>query len=93
VALLPGYILVFISRNPIESSQLSARLGRCFKLAALSILGTLIIYSIAGAMTVLAGQVLKDYMKWISIGMGAILIVLGILIALGKSISFSFNFQ
>ena len=93
VALLPGYILAFISRNPESANSVSARLGRGFKLASLSILGILIIYSVAGLMIVLAGQVLKDYMKWITIGMGAILIVIGILMVLGKSISFSFNIQ
>lgn len=93
VALLPGYILAFISRNPESGTNISALLGRGFKLASLSILGILIIYSIAGAMIVLAGQVLKDYMKWITIGMGGILIVLGILMLLGRSISFSFNIQ
>jgi cytochrome c biogenesis protein CcdA len=93
VALLPGYILAFISRNPDSASNISARLARGFKLASLSILGILIIYTVAGVMIVLAGQVLKDYMKWITIGMGATLIVLGILMALGKSISFSFNIQ
>ena len=93
VALLPGYIIAFISRNTNDKSPLSTRLGRGLKLAALSILGILIIYSIAGAMIVLAGQVLKDYMKWITIAMGATLIVLGILMILGKSISLSFNIQ
>ena len=67
VALLPGYILAFISRNPESANSVSARLGRGFKLASLSILGILIIYSVAGLMIVLAGQVLKDYMKWITI--------------------------
>lgn len=93
VALLPGYILAFISRNPNSGLQLSARLSQGLKLAALSILGILLIYSIAGAMITLAGQWLKDYMKWITIAMGAILILLGIIMILGKSISFSFNFQ
>lgn len=93
VAMLPGYILAFISRNTNGGSQLSGRLGRGLKLASLSILGILIIYSIAGAMIVLAGQFLKDYMKWITIAMGATLIVLGILMTLGKSISLSFNIQ
>jgi len=93
MALLPGYVLAFISRNPNSGSQLSARLGRGLKLASLSIIGILIIYSIAGAMIVLAGQFLKEYMKWITIAMGTILIVLGILLVLGKSISFSFNIQ
>lgn len=93
VALLPGYILAFISRNPNGGTQLSDRLGRALKLASLSILGILIIYSIAGTMIVLAGQFLKEYMKWITIAMGSTLIVLGILMVLGKSISFSFNIQ
>lgn len=93
VALLPGYILAFISRNPDSDLKVSARLGRGFKLASLSILGILIIYSIAGTMIVLAGQILKAYMKWITIGMGVILILLGVLMLLGKSISFSFNLQ
>ncbi|SHG51353.1 cytochrome c-type biogenesis protein [Salegentibacter echinorum] len=93
VALLPGYILAFISRNPESGSKVSTRLARGFKLASLSILGILLIYSIAGAMIVMAGQFLKDYMKWITVVMGAILILLGILMLLGKSISFSFNIQ
>lgn len=93
VALLPGYIVGFISRNSNKSPNLSSRLGRGFKLAFLSILGILLIYSIAGAMIVLAAQVLKDYMKWITIGMGSILIVLGILMLLGRNISLSFDFQ
>lgn len=93
VALLPGYILAFISRNPNSGLNLSARLGRGFKLAALSIMGILLIYSIAGAMILVAGQWLKDYMKWITIAMGAILIVLGILMIAGRNISFSFNLK
>lgn len=93
VALLPGYIVAFISRNSDGSPRLSSRLGRGFKLAFLSILGILLIYSIAGAMIILAAQVLKDYMKWITIGMGGILIILGILMILGRNISLSFNFQ
>jgi len=93
VALLPGYIFAFISRNPNSSLQISARLGRGLKLALLSILGILLIYSIAGALIVLAGQFLKDYMKWITIVMGVVLIVLGILMLLGKNVSFSFHFE
>lgn len=93
VALLPGYILTFISRNSESGAKISTRLSRGFKLAFLSILGILLIYSIAGAMIIMAGQVLKDYMKWITIGMGAILIVLGILMLFGKNISFSFSLQ
>jgi len=93
VALLPGYILAFISRNPNSSLRISARLGRGLKLALLSIIGILLIYSIAGAMIILAGQFLKDYMKWITIIMGVILIVLGIRMLMGKNVSFSFHIE
>lgn len=93
VALLPGYILAFISGSSSSNLHLSTRLGRGFKLAALSILGILLIYSIAGLMILVAAQWLKDYMKWITIAMGAILIVLGIFMIMGKNISFSFNLR
>ncbi|MDZ7691954.1 MAG: cytochrome c biogenesis protein CcdA [Balneolaceae bacterium] len=91
VALLPGYIVAFISRNSQGDPSLAKRLYRGLKLALLSILGILVVYAIAGGMIIVAAQVLKDYMKWITIGMGAILIVLGILMVMGKNVSFSLN--
>ncbi|MEA1785341.1 cytochrome c biogenesis protein CcdA [Arenibacter sp. GZD96] len=93
VALLPGYILAFISRNTTDESQLSIRLLRGFKLAFLSILGILLIYLLAGVMIIMAAQILKAYMKWITVGMGLVLIILGVLMLLGKSISFSLQLQ
>lgn len=91
VALLPGYIVAFISRNSEGDPTVVTRMARGLKLALLSILGILVIYAIAGVMIIIAAQVLKDYMKWITIGMGAVLIVLGILMVIGKNISFSLN--
>lgn len=91
VALLPGYIVAFISRNSAGDPTLATRMGRGLKLALLSILGILLIYAIAGAMIIIAAQVLKDYMKWITIGMGGVLIVLGFLMVIGKNVAFSLN--
>lgn len=91
VALLPGYIAAFISRNTEGQPTLITKTLRGLKLSFLSILGILIIYTIAGAMIVVAAQVLKVYMKWITLGMGSILIVLGILMVYGKSFSLSIN--
>jgi cytochrome c biogenesis protein CcdA len=91
VALLPGYIVAFISRNSEGEPTTATRMARGLKLAMLSILGILVIYAVAGAMIVVAAQILKDYMKWITIGMGAVLIILGILMVIGKNISFSLN--
>lgn len=91
VALLPGYIVAFISRDSQKKPGLARRLYRGLKLALLSILGILIVYAVAGVLIIVAAQVLKDYMMWITIGMGAVLIVLGIFMVLGKDISFSIN--
>lgn len=91
VALLPGYIVAFISRNSESDPTVVTRMARGLKLALLSILGILVIYAIAGGMIIIAAQVLKNYMKWITVGMGAVLIVLGILMIIGKNVSFSLN--
>lgn len=91
VALLPGYIVAFISRDSQKSPGKIRRLYRGLKLALLSILGILVVYAIAGVLIIVAAQLLKDYMMWITIGMGLVLIVLGIFMVLGKDISFSIN--
>lgn len=91
VALLPGYITAFISRPADQIPGSSSRIVRGLKLAFLSIAGILVIYAVAGTFILLAAQVLKTYMKWITMGMGAILIVIGVLMVAGKSISFSLN--
>lgn len=91
VALLPGYIVAFISRNSEGDPTVFTRVARGLKLALLSILGILVIYAIAGVMIIIAAQVLKEYMKWITVGMGAVLIVLGTLMVTGKNFSFSLN--
>ncbi len=91
VALLPGYIFAFVSRSEESQPTLSTKTIRGLKLSFLSIAGILLIYTIAGGMIIVAAQVLKVYMKWITIGMGSVLILLGLLMMLGKSFSFSIN--
>ena len=91
VALLPGYIIAFISRTSESNPGIPIRLLRGLKLALLSITGILIVYAIATVVIITAAQVLKDYMAWITIGMGIILIGIGIMMAFGKSFSFTLN--
>ena len=90
VALLPGYIVAFISRSGSDSDT-TTRLLRGLKLAMLSIAGIFAIYAVATILIISAAQMLKDYMIWVTIGMGSILIVIGILMAAGKSFSFTLN--
>jgi len=91
VALLPGYIAAFISRNTDGQPTRSTKFLKGLKLSFLSIAGILLIYAAAGALIVIAAQVLKTYMKWVTIGMGGLLILLGILMLVGKNLSVSFN--
>ena len=90
VALLPGYIVAFISRSGSDSGT-TTRLLRGLKLVMLSIAGIFAIYAIATVLIISAAQLLKDYMMWITIGMGVFLIIIGILMASGKSFSFTLN--
>lgn len=91
VALLPGYIAAFISRPENKIPGSSSRIIRGLKLAFLSIAGILVVYALAGVFILLAAQVLKTYMKWITMGMGSILIVIGILMVAGKNVSLTLN--
>jgi cytochrome c biogenesis protein CcdA len=91
VALLPGYIVNYISRSNEGQPAISTKLWRGLKLAFLSIFGILLIYSLAGILIVVASQILKAYMKWVTIGMGGLLIILGGLMVAGKDIAFSVN--
>jgi len=91
VALLPGYIAAYISRTDGGDPARTTRILRGLKLSFLSIAGILLIYSIAGVLIVVAAQLLKSYMKWITIGMGGLLIILGILMLFGKNFSITFN--
>jgi len=91
VALLPGYIVAFISRNSQNNPAVGRRLYRGVKVALLSILGILVVYVIAGGLIIVAAQVLKEYMKWIAMGMGGVLIVMGLFMIAGKDFSLSIN--
>lgn len=92
VALLPAYIISFITRNAEQSSK-ARQISRGLKLAGLSILGILVIYLIAGIVVVVASNIIREYMKWVAISLGGVVIVLGLLMLLGKDVSLSFHLQ
>ena len=87
VALLPAYIVSFISRKQDVELTNFHLLLRGLKLAFFSILGILLIYSIASGFIILAAELIKSYMKYISIILGIGLIVLSVLMLKGKEFS------
>lgn len=90
VALLPAYVTGFVSRNQAADARHQLLL-RGLKLATLSILGILVVYGIAGVLIVVASQLIKDYMVYVAIGMGVVLIVLGVLMLLGRNVSLNLH--
>ncbi|MEX1213323.1 MAG: cytochrome c biogenesis protein CcdA [Balneolaceae bacterium] len=95
VALLPGYIVAFVTRQR-ESSTIQStgrQLRRALYLALLSVAGILLVYAIAGVLILFASQLLKTWMKWIATGMGAGVILMGLAMLAGRSFSFTFQVQ
>lgn len=99
VALLPGYIASYVSRaeggegGAAGGAGLGRRLRRGLQLALLSLLALFLVYALAGGLIVVAGQLFKAYLKWVVIGMGGVLLVLGVLLLAGKNLSVQLNFR
>lgn len=91
VALLPAYIVSFISRNKELNSSKFYLLLRGLKLAFFSVLGILLIYAIASGFIVLAAELIKSYMKYVAVTLGIILIVIAILMLFGKEFSLNIH--
>jgi len=93
VALLPAYIVSFISRNNISQQSKIHLFLRGLKLAFFSILGILLIYAIASGFIVLAAELIKSYMKYVAITLGVVLIVIALLMLFGKEFSVNIHMK
>ncbi|MGM0507483.1 MAG: cytochrome c biogenesis CcdA family protein [Bacteroidota bacterium] len=93
VALLPGYIVAFVTRQSASRDQQSTgrQLRRALYLALLSVGGILLVYAVAGVLILVASQLLKTWMKWIAVGMGGGVILMGLAMLAGYSFSFTFQ--
>jgi len=93
VALLPAYIVSFISRSNVSNQSKVRLLIRGLKLAFFSILGILLIYAIASGFIVLAAELIKSYMKYVAISLGVILIIIALLMLFGKEFSLNIHME
>jgi len=91
VALLPAYIVSFISRNNGAEQTTINLLLRGLKLSFFSIIGILIIYAIATGFIVIAAELIKGYMKYVAISLGAVLIIIAILMLFGKDFTLNIH--
>lgn len=93
VALLPAYIVSFISRNNVANQSKIHLLIRGLKLAFFSILGILLIYAIASGFIVMAAELIKSYMKYVAVSLGAILIIIAFLMLFGKEFTLNIHMK
>ncbi|WP_121626541.1 cytochrome c biogenesis CcdA family protein [Poseidonibacter antarcticus] len=93
VALLPAYIISFISRDNIPEQSKIHLLIRGLKLAFFSILGILLIYAIASGFIVIAAELIKSYMKYVAITLGVVLIIIALLMLFGKEFSINIHMK
>ncbi|RMF54618.1 hypothetical protein D6745_04730 [Candidatus Woesearchaeota archaeon] len=81
--LLPGYITYYFSKNENQATFWKSGLrGLLFGLG--TILGFFAVFGIAGALIILLGQAVKQFIPWVAMIFGAFLIFAGAAMLLGK---------
>lgn len=86
-AILPGYISYYISRKS-KKKNFSAGIVDGLIFGLIASLGFFTIFGLAGIGVLAAGQFIKQFIPWIAVITGAILIIIGISMLLGKNISY-----
>lgn len=91
--MLPAYISYHLSRNERDKFRLGRSLVRGAGAGVAVSLGFVSVFATIGALVSLAGISLGPYLPWVSIGIGAILIVLGAFWLIGFRLSLSVSFR
>src|SRR3989338_9397043 len=79
-AILPGYISHYISKRSSKDikNNFANNLLRGLAFGIIASAGFFTVFGLAGAAVLLLGQYIKQFIPWIAIGTGFILIALGI---------------
>ena len=94
VALLPGYLSRVINRKSDSNEQSPTKLKllmRSLYLALFTILGIIFIYALFGGLLIAFKEVMKPVILYLSLILGVVVIILGIMMLMGKSISISIH--
>lgn len=81
-AMLPAYLGFFVSSEEDEPSP-AAAVVRGLSVGAVVSLGFVVLFGVAGAIISWTSLSLQRYSAWVTIGIGIVLVLLGILFALG----------
>lgn len=83
VALLPGYLSALLTRDGTPKNMLRHTLA----LASLTMIGIALVYIIGGVLLLTIAQLFKQYIPWVVIAMGALIIVMGGFMLAGRSVA------
>jgi cytochrome c-type biogenesis protein len=93
VALLPGYLSAFLTKNaePDQRISMAQGLRSAIWYGSMSMLGIITVYGIAGVLLIIAAQLIKQYLVYVVITMGAAIIVLGVFMLLGRTLALNIH--
>lgn len=91
VVLLPAYLSAFLTQRVEGQISLARGVRRAMWYGGMSMLGIVLVYALAGVLLIFAAQLVKHYMVYIVTAMGAVIIVLGMFMLLGKVVSLNIH--
>lgn len=89
-AILPGYITYYISKHSIEDKgrKLIKNILQGFIFGLIASIGFFTVFGLAGFGVIAIGQFIKQFIPWIAIVTGIILIFVGVFMFFGKELLF-----
>lgn len=89
-AILPSYITYYISKHSIEDKRrkLIKNILQGFIFGLIASIGFFTVFGLAGFSVIAIGQFIKQFIPWIAIITGIVLIIIGILMLFGREFLF-----
>src|SRR3989344_401626 len=92
VVLFPGYVSYYLNKGEEEKLNFMEKSWKGIRFGFFTILGFFTVYGISGLLIILFGQFIKRFIPWIAILFGVALIIFGIFMLFGKSVSVKIGF-
>jgi cytochrome c biogenesis protein CcdA len=86
-AMLPAYLVLVVRREGADTSTGSAAVGRALAATAGMGLGFLTVFGVFGALTISAGAIVQQYLPYVTIVIGIVLVALGIWLLTGRELT------
>jgi cytochrome c biogenesis protein CcdA len=85
--MLPAYLVLVVRREGADTSTGLAAVGRALAATAGMGLGFLTVFGLFGALTISAGAIVQQYLPYVTIVIGIVLVALGIWLLTGRELT------